>query len=51
MILMDCIFCNIANKKIPAKLVSETDLILKAIHIPGGKSPQARKEDAALLEI
>jgi len=25
MMFMDCIFCNIANKKIPAKLVSETN--------------------------
>jgi len=26
MMLMDCIFCNIANKKIPPKLVAETNL-------------------------
>lgn len=25
MMFMDCIFCNIANKKIPAKLVGETN--------------------------
>jgi hypothetical protein len=27
------------------------DLILKAIHVPGGKSPQERKEEAAMFEM
>jgi hypothetical protein len=27
------------------------DLILKAIEVPGGKTPQERKEEAALLEM
>ena len=36
---------------IPCKVMGLHDLILKAIEIPGAKSPQERKEEAALLEI
>ncbi len=36
---------------IPCRVMGLHDLILKAIHLPGGKSPQERKEDAALLEM
>lgn len=37
--------------KLPCKVVGLHDLILKAIEIPGGKSPEQRKEEAALYEI
>ncbi|MDD5425776.1 MAG: (Fe-S)-binding protein [candidate division Zixibacteria bacterium] len=37
--------------KIPCTVMGLHDLILKAIHIPGGKSPQERKEEAALMEM
>ncbi|MFH2037612.1 MAG: (Fe-S)-binding protein [Candidatus Zixiibacteriota bacterium] len=36
---------------IPCKVMGLHDLILKAIKIPGAKSPQERKEEAALMEI
>lgn len=36
---------------IPCRVMGLHDLILKAIRIPGGKSPQERKEEAALLEM
>ncbi len=36
--------------EIPCRVMGLHDLILKAIHIPGGKSPRARKEEAALFE-
>ncbi len=36
---------------IPCKVMGLHDLILKAIHIPGGKSPEERKEEAALMEM
>jgi Fe-S oxidoreductase len=36
---------------IPCKVMGLHDLILKAIHIPGGKTPQERKEEAALMEM
>ena len=37
--------------KLPCKVVGLHDLILKAILIPGGKSPQERKEEAAMFEM
>jgi len=37
--------------KIPCTVMGMHDLILKALHIPGGKSPQERKEKAALMEM
>ena len=37
--------------KLPCRVMGLHDLILKAIEIPGGKSPQRRKEEAALLEM
>jgi len=37
--------------ELPCKVVGLHDLILKAIHIPGGKSPQERKEEAAMFEM
>jgi len=36
---------------IPCKIVGLHDLILKAIKIPGAKSPRERKEEAALMEM
>jgi Fe-S oxidoreductase len=37
--------------KLPCRVMGLHDLILRAIEIPGGKSPQERKEEAALLEM
>ncbi len=37
--------------EIPCKVMGLHDLILKAIKIPGAKSPQERKEEAALMEM
>ncbi|HDH57383.1 MAG TPA: (Fe-S)-binding protein, partial [Bacteroidetes bacterium] len=37
--------------KLPCKAMGLHDLILKALVIPGGKSPQERKEEAANFEI
>jgi len=37
--------------KIPCKVMGLHDLILKAIYLPGGKSPQERKEEAAMFEM
>jgi len=37
--------------EIPCKVMGLHDLILKAIRIPGGKSPQERKEEAAMFEM
>jgi Fe-S oxidoreductase len=37
--------------ELPCKVMGLHDLILKAIHIPGGKSPQERKEEAAMFEM
>lgn len=37
--------------ELPCKVVGLHDLILKAIHIPGGKSPAERKEEAAMFEM
>ena len=37
--------------EIPCRIVGLHDLILKAIHIPGGKTPQERHREAALLEV
>ncbi|MFZ5979153.1 MAG: (Fe-S)-binding protein [Candidatus Zixiibacteriota bacterium] len=36
---------------IPCKVMGLHDLILKAIHVPGGKSPRERKEEAAMFEM
>ncbi len=36
---------------IPCRVMGLHDLILKAIHMPNGKSPQERKEEAALMEM
>jgi Fe-S oxidoreductase len=36
--------------EIPCKIVGLHDLILKAIHLPGGKTPAERKQQATLLE-
>ena len=36
---------------IPCQVMGLHDLILKAIHVPGGKTPAERKEEAALLEM
>jgi Fe-S oxidoreductase len=37
--------------EIPCKIMGLHDLLLKAIHLPGGKTPAERKEEAAMLEI
>ncbi len=37
--------------KIPCKIMGLHDLILRAIHLPGGKTPAERKQEAALLEV
>jgi Fe-S oxidoreductase len=37
--------------ELPCRVMGLHDLILKAIVIPGAKSPQERKEEAALLEM
>lgn len=37
--------------EIPCKVMGLHDLILRAIHIPGGKTPSERKEEAALFEM
>jgi Fe-S oxidoreductase len=37
--------------EIPCKIMGLHDLILRAIHVPGGKTPAQRKEEAALLEV
>jgi Fe-S oxidoreductase len=37
--------------EIPCKVMGLHDLILRAIKIPGGKTPAERKEEAALLEM
>lgn len=37
--------------EIPCKVMGLHDLILKAIHVPGGKAPQERKEEAAIFEM
>jgi Fe-S oxidoreductase len=37
--------------KLPCKVMGLHDLILRAIEIPGGKSPQERKEEAELLAV
>lgn len=36
---------------LPCKVMGLHDLILKAIYIPGGKSPKERKEEAAMFEV
>lgn len=36
---------------IPCKVMGLHDLILKTIKMPGAKSPQERKEEAALMEM
>ena len=35
---------------IPCRVMGLHDLVLKAIHIPGGNSPRERQEEAVLLE-
>ena len=37
--------------ELPCKVMGLHDLILKAIEIPGGKSPEERKEEEALYEM
>ncbi len=37
--------------KLPCKVVGLHDLILKAIFIPGGKTPKERQEEAAMFEM
>jgi len=37
--------------ELPCRVMGLHDLILKAIVIPGGKSPEERKEEAALMEM
>jgi Fe-S oxidoreductase len=37
--------------QLPCRVMGLHDLILKTIEIPGAKSPQERKEEAALLEM
>jgi Fe-S oxidoreductase len=37
--------------ELPCKVMGLHDLILRAIEIPGGKSPQERKEEAELLAV
>lgn len=37
--------------ELPCKVVGLHDLIFKAIHIPGAKSPKERKEEAAMFEV
>ncbi|MDP8240416.1 MAG: (Fe-S)-binding protein [Candidatus Hatepunaea meridiana] len=41
----------VEHYELPCKVMGLHDLILKAIEIPGGKSPQERKEEAALYEM
>jgi Fe-S oxidoreductase len=41
----------IEHYELPCKVMGLHDLILKAIEIPGGKSPAERKEEAALFAI
>lgn len=41
----------VEHYKIPCQVMGLHDLILKAIHIPGGKSPQERKEEMEMLEV
>ena len=41
----------VEHYNIPCKVMGLHDLILKAIWVPGGKSPMERKEEAALMEI
>lgn len=36
---------------IPCRIMGLHDLILKAIYVPGGKTPQERKEEAAMFEM
>ena len=37
--------------ELPCQVVGLHDLILKAIYIPGGKTPKERKEEAAMFEM
>jgi Fe-S oxidoreductase len=37
--------------KIPCRIMGLHDLVLKAIQIPGGKTPQERKEEMEMLEV
>jgi Fe-S oxidoreductase len=41
----------VEHYKLPCEVVGLHDLILKAIYIPGGKTPKERKEEAAMFEI
>jgi Fe-S oxidoreductase len=41
----------VEHYQLPCRIVGLHDLILQAIEIPGGKTPQERKEEAALLAI
>jgi Fe-S oxidoreductase len=41
----------VEHYEIPCKVMGLHDLILKAIEIPGGKSPQERKEEAELYAV
>jgi Fe-S oxidoreductase len=36
---------------IPCKIMGLHDLILRAIHMPGGKDPRKRKKEAAMFEV
>jgi Fe-S oxidoreductase len=36
---------------IPCRVIGLHDLILRAIQIPGGKSPQERKKEMEMLEV
>jgi len=41
----------VEHYELPCRVMGLHDLILQAIEIPRGKSPQQRKEEAALLEV
>ena len=41
----------VEHYELPCRIVGLHDLILQAIEIPGGKAPEERKEEAALLAI
>ena len=41
----------VEHYNIPCKVMGLHDLILRAIHMPGGKAPKERKEEAAMFEL
>ena len=41
----------VEHYNIPCRIMGLHDLILKAIQIPGAKTPQERKEEMEMLEV